>query len=139
WAMTHFLVFATDPADPSTPKYRSRLIEMLRLVHSGKAGDVAFEEAFGDNLPGFQRRFLEYAATLRATPKATCIERQQVLASMLSALKSHGKRFESVSGFRRTVIDIGMVMRCRDGDIEWKTECDPRLYFTDLCGRLLFA
>jgi hypothetical protein len=134
WAMTHFLVFAPD-AD-GNPRYRSRLIDMLRAVHTnGAEGMPAFTGAFGDNIAGFQRRFVEYANQLTATPQATYIEHQDVLADMLTELRSRGHQFTTLGAFRQKVIDGGYRIEYTKGQVRWNTDRDAQVYFSDLSGR----
>ncbi len=133
WAMTQFLVFATD-GDGSF-RYRGRLIDMLRAIHTGTAGSPAFIGAFGTNIPAFQQRFVEYARELTATPEATCIEHQDVLADMLTELRSRGQQFNSVDVFRKAIIEGGYRIEYTKGQVRWSTERDAQVYFSDLDGR----
>ena len=66
WAMVYFLVHAKDKYGKD--KYRSRLIDMLRLLRDRKDADTAFQEAFSSNIAGFQARFTEYVEDRRRTP-----------------------------------------------------------------------
>src|SRR5207247_722193 len=66
WAMVHFLVESRDSA--GQPRFRSRLIQMLKIIHAGTPGDSAFNQAFSDNVKGFQDRFVEYVKALTPTP-----------------------------------------------------------------------
>ena len=67
WAMVHFL--AMDKGPDGEYLYRPRLLKMLRLLHEGKGGDDAFELAFGNNVRGFEKRFVEYALACEPRPK----------------------------------------------------------------------
>ena len=95
WAMVQFLTFSQNEKGESL--HRKRLVNMLRLLHEGKAGDTAFREAFSANIRGFQDRFTEYASALQATPTATLIERQSVLGDLLWELDKRGLRFQSIT------------------------------------------
>jgi hypothetical protein len=133
WAMVHFLVHGANGNDT----YRRRLITMLKLIHGGTSGDDAFRRAFSDNIEGFQSRFIDYANSLAATPEAIMIERQDVLADMVTALSQRDVRFDSISTFRRAVTDGGYRLRYSKGRVNWQTEQDPAVYFTDTTGRVL--
>jgi hypothetical protein len=133
WAMTHFLIFAPD--ESGNPKYRSRLIEMLRRIHNGGKAPDAFVGAFSDNIDGFQKRFLEYARTLQPTREASFVEYQSILADMLVLLNNDGRRFDDVESFRRFITDGGYRLRYTKGDSQWSTSNDSLLYFRDAAGR----
>jgi hypothetical protein len=139
WAMTHFLVFAPDEngGDGSQPKYRARLIEMLKLIHAGHRPDDAFVGAFSDNIEGFQRLFVEYARALRPTTEATFLENQTVLADMLVQLRSRGHRFDDPETLRRFLTEGGYRLRYSKGNVQWSSEEDPAAYFRDASGRLM--
>ena len=132
WAMVHFLVHANNGREP----YRPRLIELLRLIHQGKDSEEAFRLAFSDNIEGFQQRFVEFARTLAPTPEAAMIERQEVLADLLTALEDRGERFDDIDEFRKAVTDGGYRLHYTKGRIRWQTAADPLVYFSDLDGRL---
>jgi hypothetical protein len=132
WAMAHYLVFSPD--EKGQPRFRGRLIDMLKLLRSGKHGEEAFTEAFSDNIPGFQKMFLQYARTLSPTAKATCIENQDILADMLIELDSQGRRFKDIDSFRDTLVKHQYQMEYTRGSLHWQSENDPRIYFRDLEG-----
>ena len=131
--MAHFLVFATDENDE--PRFRSRLIEMLKLLRGGMPSERAFTSAFSDNIEGFQQRFVEYARELEASREATWIENQIVLADMLTSLKSEGRTFDDVGSFRETIERHGYRLQYSRGPLQWSTADDPKVYFTDALGR----
>jgi hypothetical protein len=135
WAMCHFLIFA-GPADH--PTYRKRFLELLNHIHSGVPCDQAFRQSFSDNIEGFQQRFLDYAREdLKPTPEATLIERQDILADMLVALRARGMRFDSIADFRKTLVQGGYRMSYQKGDLKWSSDPDPRTYFESLNGEPL--
>jgi hypothetical protein len=137
WAMTHFLVFAADENNPDVPRYRTRLTQMLKLIHNGeKAGD-AFVHAFSSNIDGFQDNFIEYARALQPTQDATIIEHQGILADLLILLGKEGKRFDSVESFRDALVHGGYRLNYAKGNVHWSTESDPTVYFRDVQGRLM--
>jgi hypothetical protein len=133
WAMVHFLAMSKDVDGDFL--YRPRLLKMLRLLHEGIQADQAFQQAFGKNIPGFERRFIEYARALRATPEATLIEHNDVLADLLIDLGHNGKRFDDIESFRKFVIAGRFRMHYVHGDLEWDTDPDMSHYFCDLAGR----
>jgi Protein of unknown function (DUF1570) len=135
WAMTHFLIFATD--ESGQPKYRARLINMLKLLHEGQTAQDAFEHSFSDNYDGFQERFHEFTRSLQATPEALFMERQSVLADLLMGCAAHNKQFEDMDAFRKFLIASGYRVRYTKGSVEWNSSDDPTIYFLDLSGELM--
>jgi hypothetical protein len=133
WAMAHFLVFATD--ESGEPRFRARLIHMLKLIRGDAGGQEAFMTAFSDNIPGFQDRFVEYARQLLPTQEALCMENQFVLADMLTTLKSQGLNFDDMKAFRKTVVENSYRLQYSRGPVQWSTAEDPKAYFTDVLGR----
>ena len=132
WAMVHFLAMSRDAAGEFL--YRPRLLKMLRLLHEGDQADQAFQMAFGSNISGFERRFVEYALALRPTPEATMIEHSDVLADLLIDLSRDGKRFDDVESFRKFVVAGRFKLHYVHGDLEWDTDPDMNHYFSDLQG-----
>lgn len=133
WAMAHFLVFAAD--DTGEPRYRARLIEMLKLIRAGKDAQAAFTTAFSDNIEGFQARFVEWARQLKPTREAEFMENQVVLADMLTTLKEQGHTFEDVASFRKVVVENKYKLQYSRGMLNWSTADDPSVYFLDGWGR----
>jgi Protein of unknown function (DUF1570) len=132
WAMTHFLIFATG--ESGQPKYRTRLINMLKLLHDGESADNAFERAFSDNYDGFQHRFFEFTNSLQPTPEALFMERQSVLADLLMGCAQHGKQFDDMDAFRKFLISSGYRVHYTKGAVQWNSSEDPTVYFVDLSG-----
>jgi hypothetical protein len=131
WAMCHFLIYAGKPGEPT---YRKRLLDLLNRIHSGQKTERAFNEAFSDNIDGFQQRFLEFARTLEPTPEASMIERQEILADMLIALSERGERFDGIGDFRRAMSLNRYRMSYTKGDVKWQTSSDSETYFQNLDG-----
>src|SRR5678815_418060 len=100
--MVYFLVNAKD--EIGRDRYRARLLRMMELLHDGKSAEDAFTETFGGNLKSFQERFIEFAQNLKATPEATVMENQNVLADLLTELDSRGRRFDSMAAFRTVAV-----------------------------------
>jgi hypothetical protein len=135
WAMVHFLVHAANGDE----RYRPRLLKMLRAIHAGQSAPDAFVQSFSANIDGFQDRFDEWAKQLTASPEATMIERQGVLADLLAEYDRAGKHYSDVSAFRAAVLDSHARVRYTKGQVQWQTEPDARLYFSDLENRLFDA
>jgi hypothetical protein len=134
WAMVQFLVMARD--DQGRVKYRARLLRMLELLHAGRSGKEAFETAFSANTAGFQARFAEYARKLTATPEASLIERQEVLADLVTGLKRKGHTFDRMSELREAAVRARYTLRYSDRGMTWSTDPDINTYFSDTRGRL---
>ena len=137
WAMAHFLVFAAD--ESGEPRYRARLIEMLRLIRAGDDAQTAFVSAFSDNIDGFQDRFVEWARQIKPTREAEFMENQVVLADMLTTLKSQSHTFDDVASFRKTVMDNKYKLQYSRGMLDWSSADDPSVYFLDGWGRQMQA
>lgn len=135
WAMVHFLTFVAD--ERGQPIHRARLINMLRLLHEGKAADAAFTEAFSPNIKGFQDRFVEFANGLEPTPTAAVIERQGVLGDLFSELTKRGMKFANLAQFKRAAVAGGYRMHYTKGDLSWETDKDLKVYFSDTAGRTM--
>lgn len=132
WAMVYFLLNARD--NLGRERYRTRLREMLLLIHKGKGAQEAFTDAFGGNVKGFQARFIEFARDLKATPEATLIENQEVLADLLTELKSRGRTFDSMLAFKRAAVRGRYRLHYTRGQIKWHSDPNPAAYFKDLKG-----
>ena len=132
WAMVHFLVNATD--EQGNEKFRPRLVRLLELVHGGSDPKDAFAEAFSRNYKGFQDRFVEYVKGLEATPEATMIEHQGVLADLLTELRSRGQTFESMGELQKAAVSGRYRLHYTKGQLKWSTEPDLKVYFSDLNG-----
>jgi hypothetical protein len=129
WAMVYFLVNAPGPDDK--PLYRARLLQMLKLLNEGKGGEQAFRDTFGNNLEGFQKRFVDYARQLEASDEATLIENQEVLADLLVELRGRGTTFASVSELKQAAVKEGYRMHYTRGSLSWQTESNISVYFAD--------
>jgi len=132
WALTHFLIYALD--ENGRAKYRSRLINMLKLLRDGADGDTAFRTAFSNNIAGFHDRFLEYAATLTPTPLAGAIENQGILADMLVDAARRHRVFSDIAQFRQTAIAEKWRINYRRGRVQWESDPDPGVYFRSPSG-----
>jgi predicted secreted protein len=132
WAMVHFLVNAKD--ENGKEKYRPRLVRLLELIHNGADPQEAFVQAFSNNYKGFQERFVEYVGDLKATPEATMIEHQGVLADLLTELRSRGQKFSTMSELQSAAVRGRYRLHYTKGQLKWSTEPDLRVYFSDLHG-----
>ena len=128
WAMVHFLLNANNEA------MRPRFIHMLRLIHDGADPDLAFVQAFSGNYPGFRDRLLEWAAGLQPTAEATYIERQEVLADMMVALRGYGRTFDDMNSFRDATTRAGLEIQYSKGQIKWSSGRDASVYFLRVDG-----
>lgn len=99
WAMTHFLVFATD--EKGNPRFRKRLVGWLSDLHAGRDPQQAFVSNFSSNIDGFEKRFREWATTLQPTPLAVYSDRVSKLAELLRLFKQEGREFDSIDTLRR--------------------------------------
>ncbi len=98
WAMTHFLVFATDEKD--RPRFRTRLMGWLRDMHAGQDAQTAFAGNFSSNVDGFEDRFKEWIATLQPTPLGVYSDRMSKLADLVRLFKDEGRSFDSPDALR---------------------------------------
>jgi len=132
WAMTHFLIYAADST--GRPKYRDRLLQMLKLIHNGEDGDAAFRQALSDNVGGFRDRFMEFARAMRPTPQATLLEDQSTLADMLVAMAKKGRYINTMDQFKNTMIREHWIIHYRSGGLQWESASDPGVYFRSADG-----
>jgi hypothetical protein len=134
WAIVHFL--ANAPDENGKPRYRQRLVKMLMLLHQGRNARQAFEESFSSNLGGFQDRFLEFAAAMTPTPEAQYFEHMEVLSDMLVEMRTRGKTFTDIDAFQQAATDGRFRLQYTKGQVQWTTQEDPKVYFSDLSGKL---
>jgi len=132
WAMTYFLINARDENDGY--RYRQRLLRMLELLHDGVDADAAFTQAFGNNIAGFEQRFMEYARQMRATSQATLLENQDVLGDLIVELNKIGKTYDTVAELRAAVDQARYKLTYKRGAMEWSTNDDITVYFRDPNG-----
>ena len=132
WAMVYFLINARD--DDDGYRYRQRLLRLLELLHDGKEADAAFRSAFGQNIEGFEKRFVEYARQLKPTPQATLLENQDVLGDLIVELKRLGKQYDSVDALRDAVVQGRYRLTYTRGALKWTTDDDVGVYFSDATG-----
>ena len=134
WAMTHFLVYAAD--DNGQPLYRKRFFNMLKQIRDGAEPRTAFSQNFGTNFVGFQKRFVEYARSMRPTPEATYIENLEVLSDLMIELRRRESRtFRTVADFRGQLERGGYQLKYTKGQLKWATDPDIGVYFRDASGR----
>jgi hypothetical protein len=130
WAMVHFLVNAKD--NLGRERYRTRLMQMMQMLHDGKKSEDAFNECFGGNTKSFQDRFIEYAHGLEASPEATLIENQGVLADLLTELQNRGRKFDTMTAFKQVAVKGRYRLHYTRGQLKWHTDPNPAVYFCDL-------
>ena len=134
WAMTYFLINARGEDDGF--RYRPRLLKLLELLNEGTGPDEAFGRAFGNNIRGFEARFIEYARQLKPTPQATLLENQDVLGDLIVELHKIGKTYDTVEALRAAVEQGRYRLTYRRGHSEWTTDEDVSAYFRDAGGKL---
>ena len=149
WAMTQFLVFATD--DKGQPRYRRRLIDWLSDMHAGRDPQKAFADNFSPNIDGFEQRYKEWVNTLSPTPMAVYSDRVSKLAELIRLFQEQGMVFDSVDALRQYLAKGKFHMsEKRDGqyhtldedvlcylcDIEGQPWSDNQLYFDRRKGPL---
>ena len=130
WAMTQFLIYATD--EHGQPKYRDRLLAVLRSVHAGEDGRAAFADCFSDNIAGFRRLFEQWALGLTPTAEATYTEHQAALADMLISLGMQGQQFADMASFHQCLDDGGYRLQSQNAEA-----VSPGEFFCDLRGQPL--
>jgi hypothetical protein len=136
WAMVYFLANA-GTENGGKGKYRDRLVTLLKKANAGVPADEAFTAAFSDNIEGFQDRFVEYAKAMKPTKAATMIERQGVLADLLTGMVEKGQNFPNLNAFRNLAVGGGYRLSYTAGNIQWKTDPDISVYFSGMDGKLL--
>jgi hypothetical protein len=132
WAMTHFLVYAAD--ENGVPKYRTRLLDMLRRLRAGDDPQVAFYAAFSPNIQGFHDRLLDYFEKLSPTPLATMIENQGVLADMLIEANHRHLAIDNIDQLRAISVKQHWQIHYTRGKLQWLSDADPNVYYCDLNG-----
>ena len=135
WAMVYFLINARD--DDDGYRYRQRLLRLLELLHDGKEPGGAFRTAFGNNIEGFEKRFVEYARALKPTPQATLLENQDVLGDLIVELNKLGKQYDTVDALREAVVQGRYRLTYTRGALRWTTDDDVGVYFRDATGHPL--
>lgn len=131
WAVAHFL------SEGNNPDMRKKLVQLLQRLHVDENTDPtdAFKQYFSDTR-SFQNRFDRWAQTMRPTPEATLIERQETLGDFLIGLSNEGKKYDTIAEFRGDVVGSGMAMSYTHGAVKYSTDKDPAVYFSDLSGKL---
>ena len=137
WAMVHFLVYAQDARTGATP-YRDRFFAMLQDIKAGADGATAFRNHFGENFVGFQKRFIEYAMSLKPTPESTYVENAEVLSDLMAEMLNVERlRFRSLIDFRTHLERGGYQLQYSKGPLRWTTDANVAIYFRDVAGREL--
>lgn len=99
WAMTQFLIFASD--EDGKPRYRARMLAWLRDIHGGRDPQQAFVENFSTNIEGFEARYQEWVNNLQPTALAVYSDRLTKLAELIRLFKDEGKEFDSINALRK--------------------------------------
>jgi hypothetical protein len=80
WSMIHFLIYGEGG------KYVNLFDLYLKHLNNGLPSHEAFKRAFGDDVPGFERLWKQYALRARPSALATALERMEFLAEGLLEL-----------------------------------------------------
>lgn len=134
WAMVHFLVQVSD--ENGTPRLRQRFLDWLKQIELGADPQASFVTAFSANYAGYQQRFLEWSRTLKPTPEAEYLERQEVLADFYAAVEKYGKVCNDMATLRQTTALLHVEMQYSTGQVKWSTGKNPDVYFSKLDGTL---
>jgi hypothetical protein len=126
WAIVHYMAYGERGANGA------KLVALLQALRKGKDQEDAFRDAFGP-LAGFKAAFEKYATQLESTPEAELIDRHEALADLLAKLAAKGKRFSTVSEFRRNAEASKYKLQYWRGQVSWDAE--PAEYFRDAQGR----
>jgi len=86
--------------------------------------------------PAVQQRFSEYGVNLKPTPAAELLERQAVLADLMVELAARGPVPHQMSRVRRMLREGGYQIHYWRGSVQWDSQADVQVYFSDLIGRL---
>ena len=133
WAMTQFLIFAEG--EDGKPRYRERLLAWLRDISAGREAHEAFAAHFSDNVDGFEQRFREWAANIKATPMAVYADHLTKLAELIRLFRGDGLSFASI-GALRTHLSRGRfhLTEQREGELIMHDE-NALTYLADLSSR----
>jgi hypothetical protein len=137
WAMVYFLINAKGEKDGF--RYRQRLLKLLELLNGGQEAESAFKVAFGNNIDGFEQRFVEYARHMKPTPQATLMENQDVLGDLIVELHRIGKTYPTVESLRTAAVQAKYRMTYKRGALSWSTHDDIAVYFCDANGETFRA
>jgi hypothetical protein len=132
WAMVYFLINASDEA--GQPLYRARFLRMLQLLRDGAKPQAALEQCFSANYEGFQKHFVAFASRVQASPEASYIERQEVLADMLIAARERNWAANDLAELQSTVAARKVSINYSRGQIHWTSDPDTSIYFRALDG-----
>ena len=133
WAMTQFLIFATD--ERGQRRYRKRLIGWLRDMHAGKDPMTAYTANFSANFDGFQKRFVEWARTVQPTALAVYSDRVSKVAELLRLFREDGVVFGSIGQLRDHLAKGQFhLTEARDGRTVTLGE-NALTYLSDLSGK----
>lgn len=132
WAFVYFLARQQD--ENGLP-YLPRLLDLLQKIDDGFAPVDAFDSVFPD-VDELQNQFLEFAQSLRPTPQALLIERQQVLADFVAQLWERGQHPADINQARRALKRGKYQLHYRLGSVRWNSDSDVSTYFSDADGHL---
>jgi hypothetical protein len=128
WALVHFMAYGDDGRNGV------KLVRMLKAIADERGGEASFREAYGPSLDLFNIAFERHALALQPTAEAALMDRHEVLADLCGQLAERGKRFGTVTDFRKTVEQMKYRLRYTRGQVSWTAE--PAGYFRDDAGRV---
>src|SRR6185437_4377935 len=133
WALVYFLA---RQQDVSGNAYLPRFLDLLQKIDDGIAPVDAFDSAFADT-EELQDQYLEFVQSLRPTPQALLIERQQILADFVAQLWERGQHPSDISEARKVLKRGKYQLHYRLGSVRWDSDVDVSTYFSDADGHLL--
>jgi hypothetical protein len=101
WSMVHFLV------EGDGGRYRARFERYLRLLNDALPPDHAFRRAFGENVGGFEQRWLAHVEQLEPGPFVTALDRIEFLAEGARELARRGVVPETLDELKKELRAIG--------------------------------
>lgn len=132
WVLVYFLA---RQQDGSGNPYLPRLLDLLQKIDDGVAPVDAFDSVF-PVIDELQDQFLEFVESLRPTPQALLIERQQILADFVAQLWERGQHPSDISEARKVLKRGKYQLHYRLGSVKWDSDADVTTYFSDADGHL---
>lgn len=132
WAFVYFLARQQDASgNPFLPRF----LELLQKIDDGVAPVDAFDSVFSD-VDELQNQFLAFIQSLRPTPQALLIERQQILADFVAQLWQRGQHPSDINEARKVLKRGKYQLHYRLGCVRWDSDADVTTYFSDADGHL---
>jgi hypothetical protein len=115
-----------------------RFLDLLQKIDQGVAPVDAFDSVFADT-DELQDQYLQFVQSLRPTPQALLIERQQILADFVAQLWERGQHPSDISEARKVLKRGKYQLHYRLGSVKWDSDADVATYFSDADGHLFSA